>query len=103
MSGTGNKQVIIEVKELSFEKDQFVDDLLRYLSEQLPQIEISRNGNELEAITPLNLSKRALRLRLKKFLYQKKLHDQYRPISYRKENKDGYMIKKKKIVELSYY
>jgi len=103
MSTIGTKEIIVEVKELSFEKDQLVADLLRFLAEQLPQIDITRNGNELEVKMPAKISKRALRLRLRKFLYQKGLYDQYRPISFKKVDIDGYTIKKKKAVELSYY
>ncbi|MFX0056876.1 MAG: 60S ribosomal protein L22 [Candidatus Hodarchaeota archaeon] len=103
MSNFETKQLIIEVKELSFEKDQHVTDLLRFLTEQLPQIEISRNGNEIEVNMPEKLSRRALKLRIKKFLYQKGLNDKFRPISYKKLDSDGYMVKRKKIVELTYY
>ena len=103
MSDSETKQLIIELKELSFEKDQHADDLLRFLTEQLPQIEVSRNGNQLEVIMPEKLSKRAVRLRIKKFLYQKGLHDKFRPISYKTIDYDGYMVKRKKVIELTYY
>ena len=73
MSKVDTKEIIINIKDLSIEKEQYVDDLLRFLEEQLPQIELSRNGNELEIVMPLKLSKRAIKLRLKKFLYRKKL------------------------------
>ena len=103
MSDFETKQLIIEVKELSFEKDQHVTDLERFLTEQLPQIEISRNGNELEVKMPIKLSKRVLKLRIKKFLYQKNLNDKFRPISYKKIDSNGYMVKRKKVIELTYY
>lgn len=103
MSYFETKQLIIEVKELSFEKDQHVNDLERFLTEQLPQIEISRNGNELEVKMPIKLSKRVLKLRIKKFLYQKGLNDKFRPISYKKIDSNGYMVKRKKVIELTYY
>ncbi|MFW9936660.1 MAG: hypothetical protein ACFFD5_03370 [Candidatus Thorarchaeota archaeon] len=103
MSYSETKQLIIEVKELSFEKDQHVTDLERFLTEQLPQIEIARNGNELELKMPKRLSKRVVKLRIKKFLYQKGINDKFRPISYKKVDSDGYMVKRKKVIELSYY
>jgi len=103
MSDFETKHLIIEVKELSFEKDQHINDLERFLTEQLPQIEISRNGNELEVKMPIKLSKRVLKLRIKKFLYQKGLNDKFRPISYKKIDSNGYMVKRKKVIELTYY
>ena len=42
MSENDTKELTIEVKDLSIEKEQHVDDLLRFLEEQLPQIDISR-------------------------------------------------------------
>jgi len=103
MSNSETKQLIIEVKELSFEKDQHVTDLERFLTEQLPQIEIARNGNELELNMPKKLSQRIVKLRIKKFLYQKGINDKFRPISYKKVDAKGYMVKRKKIIELTYY
>ena len=103
MSEVYNKELIIYIKDLSIEKEQYVDDLLRFLEEQLPQIELNRNGNELEIVMPLKLSKRAVKLRLKKFLYRKNLHEKYRPISYNTSDNQGYRIKEKKVLELTYY
>ena len=103
MSKEVTKKLVVEVKELSIEKDQHVSDLLRFLTEHLSQIEIERTGNELTIELPSQMSKRAIRLRLKKFLYQKKLDDKFRPISYKTAEKNGYKIKEKKIIELSYY
>ena len=60
-------------------------------------------GNEIEIMVPIQTSKRVIRLRLKKFLYKKNLDEDYRPISYKDAQKDGYMVKKKKIYEFTYY
>ena len=98
-----SKQLFINIKDLSFRSDHFVDDLIRYLSEALPQINIIRNVNELELEVPINLSKRIIRLRIRKYLYRKRLDGDFRPISYIDPEKDGYIIKEKKIVEFTYY
>ena len=103
MSEVDTKELIINIKDLSILKEQYVDDLLRFLEEQLPQIELSRNGNQLEIVMPIKLSKRAIKLRLKKFLYRKNLNEKYRPISYNTSDNQGYMIKEKKVLELTYY
>ena len=59
----------INIKDLSFKSEHFVIDLMRYLSEALPQINVVRYGNDLEIETPSTLSKRAIKLRIKKYLY----------------------------------
>ncbi|MFX0076151.1 MAG: 60S ribosomal protein L22 [Candidatus Hermodarchaeota archaeon] len=103
MSENGTKELTIEVKDLSIEKDQYVEDLLRFLEEQLPQIEISRSGNEVDVIMPSDMSKRAIKLRLKKFLHRRNLSEKFRPISYKTSDNQGYMIKEKRALELTYY
>lgn len=107
MSEGSTKKVIIVVKELvlaaKIGKDQHADDLLRFLAEQLPQIEATRDGNEIEIVMPIKMAKKTLKLRLKKFLHQKNLYNEFRPILYRTSEIDGYLIKRRKILELSYY
>lgn len=97
------KSFIINVKDLSFKSEQHVLDLIRFLSEALPQITLDRNGNEINVEMPIKLSKRALRLRIKKFLYKKGLYNDFRPISYKTAEAEGYTVKEKKIIELTYY
>ncbi|KKK54152.1 hypothetical protein LCGC14_3087620, partial [marine sediment metagenome] len=80
-----------------------VIDLIRFLSEALPQITLNRQGKKIEVEMPIKLSKRALRLRIKKFLYKKGLHEDFRPISYKSSDIEGYTIKEKKVIQLSYY
>jgi hypothetical protein len=103
MSQDESKELTINVKDLSFKNDQHVEDLVRFLAELLPQINITRDGNEVEVLMPEKLSKRVLKLRIKKFLYKKGLSKDFRPISLKSEDKEGYTIKEKKIIDLSYY
>ena len=98
-----NKSFIINVKDLSFKSEQHVLDLVRFLSEALPQINLNRNGNDIDVEMPNKLSKRALRLRIKKFLHKKGLYNDFRPIAYKTADAEGYIVKEKKIIELSYY
>ncbi|MFX1567182.1 MAG: hypothetical protein ACFFCV_02310 [Promethearchaeota archaeon] len=98
-----NKSFMINVKDLSFKNEQHVLDLIRFLSEALPQITLNRNGNDLSVEMPNKISKRALRLRIKKFLHKKGLYNDFRPISYKTTENEGYIVKEKKMVELSYY
>ncbi len=98
-----SKQIFINIKDLSFRSEQTVVDFIRFLSEALPQLQITRDGFSLEIMAPLKMSKRVIKLRIKKFLYKKGIQGEYRPISMRDVDKDGYVVKEKKIIEFSYY
>lgn len=97
------KTLTIGIKDLSFRHDQYVLDLIRFIAEALPQTRVARNGNSIEIEAPESLSKRVIKLRIKKFLYKKGLDGEYRPISLNNTDLKGYVIKEKKIVELDYY
>ncbi|MBY9014622.1 MAG: hypothetical protein KGD68_02925 [Candidatus Lokiarchaeota archaeon] len=103
MSEDNTKELTIDVKDLSLEKEQYIEDLLRFLEEQLPQIEISRSGNNIELIVPSKISNKVIKLRIKKFLHRKNLTEKYRPISYNTSDIKGFRIKEKRSLELSYY
>ena len=103
MTEVNNKAIIVNVKDLSFKNEELVLDLIRFLSEALPHITLNRNGNDIDIEMPKKLSKRAIRLRIKKFLYRKGLHEEFRPISFKTANNEGYTVKEKKAIQLSYY
>ena len=52
---------------------------------------------------PQDMSIRTIKLRLKKFLHRKNLSEKFRPISYKTSDNQGYMIKERRILELTYY
>ena len=97
------KTLYVNVKDLSFKSEQYIDDLMQFIVEQIPHLDVNREGNELEITMPSDLSKRAIKLRIKKFLYKKDLKDDYRPIAYREDERDGYTIKERKKFEFTYY
>ncbi|MBD3255209.1 MAG: hypothetical protein GF383_08960 [Candidatus Lokiarchaeota archaeon] len=102
MSAT-TKQLFVNIKDLSFKSEQLVTDLNRFLTEALPQISITRNGNEFEVKVSSDFSNRILKLRIKKFLHKKEINNDFRPISYNDPEKDGYIVKERRIVEIPYY
>jgi len=103
LSEDNTKELTIDVKDLSIEKEQYIEDLLRFLEEQLPQIELSRSGNSIELIIPSKMSNRVIKLRIKKYLHRKNLTEKFRPISYTTSDIKGYRIKEKRSLKLSYY
>jgi hypothetical protein len=103
MSKEESKTIIVTIKASAKWKDEFTNDLMRSITEMLPNIEISRRGGELVIQAPLKFSKRTIKLRIKKFLYQKLLKDEFRVISYNTSENEGYMVIERKVIELSYY
>ncbi|MFX1365535.1 MAG: hypothetical protein ACFFCE_06040 [Promethearchaeota archaeon] len=97
------KSIVIKAKDLGYKGLEYIDDLVRFLSEVLPQITLERNGDNINIVMPNKLSKRAVKLRIKKFLHKKGLYGDFRPISYKNPDAEGYIVKEKKIIELSYY
>lgn len=93
------KTIYINVKDLSFKSEEHIENLTRFLAEQIPQLGINHEGNEIEVIMPADLSKRAIKLRIKKFLYKNNLKEDYRPIALR----NGFAIKERKKFEFTYY
>lgn len=84
-------------------KEDYTNELTRLISEMLPLVNVNKNGNQLEIETPNKFSKRILKLRIKKFLHQKNLKEDFRVVSYNTSEIEGYQIIEKKIIELSYY
>lgn len=84
-------------------KEDYTNELTRLISEMLPLVNVNKNGNQLEIVTPNKFSKRTLKLRIKKFLHQKNLKEDFRVVSYNTSEIEGYQIIEKKIIELSYY
>ena len=97
------KNYIVEAKELGYKSNQLIEDLIRFLSEALPKLKFTLNGSNIEIEMPKKLSKRAIRLRIKKFLYKKGIDNEFRPISIISADKEGYIVKEKKSLELTYY
>ena len=97
------RKIYLKVNDLSYKDDSLVVDLVRFLQEKLASIQIERNGNELEISAPLSMPKKTIKLRIRKFLYKNNLKENFRPISYKIDEKDGYEIHEKKQVEFTYY
>ncbi|MHA1195742.1 MAG: hypothetical protein ACTSRH_08685 [Promethearchaeota archaeon] len=97
------KKLFVKIKTHPKWKDEYTNELARALEEMIPQLEISRSGNELEISAPLSTSKSAIKLRLKKFLHKKKLTGTFRPISQKTDDQEGFLIIEKKTAELAYY
>lgn len=97
------RKVFIKVRDLSIRDQSHILDLSRFLQEKLAGILIREDGDTLEITAPASMSKRIIRLRIRKFLYKNNLNDDFRPISYLDDEKDGYEIHEKKKVGLTYY
>jgi len=99
--------IIVEANELNYKKgfsgNELIEGLARFLAEALPKLKITLNGTNVEIEKPQSLSKRAIKLRIKKYLYKKGIDNDYRAIAIVSQDKEGYIVKEKKTLELTYY
>lgn len=88
------KELFVDAEQLAYDKDEYVNDLGRFLNEHLG-FEVVRTGNKLKVLADPDFSKRALKTRIKKFLYITDLKLRYRPIAVNGEP-DAYQIHRRK-------
>ncbi len=91
----------IIAEDLSKKKGQFFEDLVTFLEEKLPRFtSIKIEGSDIVVSTDSperNFSKRTLRLFVRKHLHKARLKGELKIIA---GDKDEYIIKKKKGIEL---
>ncbi len=71
----------IDAEHLAIEASNLVDDLGKFLAGKITSSKVEREGNRLSVKVPKGISKRALRLKITKFLHQANTAAEYRPIA----------------------
>ena len=74
-------QYIIDAEHLAIESSGLVDDLGKFLASKIPSSKVERESNRLNVKVPKGFTKRALRLKIRKFLHQANTAAEYRPIA----------------------
>jgi hypothetical protein len=82
----------IDISNLSLTKEKYIDQIRRYIQEQLPTGEVNKSGNFLNITVPESITKRMVRMRVNKIMYQTGLKGTYRLVSIIKGDGNGYMI-----------
>ncbi len=71
----------IDAEHLAIEASGLVDDLGKFLASKIPSSKVERDSNRLSIKVPKGFTKRALRLKITKFLHQANTAAEYRPIA----------------------
>ncbi len=71
----------IDAEHLAIEASGLVDDLGKFLAGKIASSKVERESNRLSLKVPKGFSKRALRLKITKFLHQANTAAEYRPIA----------------------
>ena len=81
----------VDVAKFSLGKEKYVDNLSQFLQEHVQDCKCEKSGNVLKLSTPANITKRMVRLRLERFIYQAGLKNSYRAIA-KAGNPSAYQI-----------
>ena len=83
---------IVDVAKLGLKKDKYIEQAKQYVEENIVNSKVSKDGNTLNVNVPKPVSKKMLKLRLNKFLYNAGLKEDFRLISLVSEKGNGFQI-----------
>ena len=73
-------------------KEKYIGQLMQFLDEQITGAKSTKDGNLITVSLPTTISKKMLKLRINKFLYQAGLKTDYRLIALAKKDVSGFRI-----------
>ena len=84
---------VIECEKFKFRDEKFVDQLAQFLEEKISDSKIKIDGDNINVELPDTWTKKMMKLRAQKFLYQAGLDSSYRFVSLVKSKAgEGYMV-----------
>ena len=85
-------EYIVDTAKLGLKKEKYIDQTRQYVEENIANSKVSKNGSILNINVPKNVSKKMLKLRLNKYLYNAGLKEDFRLISLVSEKGNGFQI-----------
>lgn len=83
----------LDVSKIStLKKANYTEQIMQYLDENIPTSEISKEGNVVKINVPISLSKKFLKLRIKKYIYQAGLKDEFKIVALPKGEVPGFQV-----------
>lgn len=73
-------------------KEKHIEQIMQYLEENVPDSKISKDGNLVKIEVPISISKKVLKLRIKKYIYQAGLKDEFKLVALPKGETSGFQI-----------
>ncbi|MHA1672114.1 MAG: 60S ribosomal protein L22 [Promethearchaeota archaeon] len=82
----------LDVSKISVLKEKYIEQIMQYLEENVTSSEIAKEGNKVNINVPSSISKKFLKLRIKKYLYQAGLKDEFKIVALPKGEVSGFQI-----------
>jgi len=83
------RDFLVDVSKFSM---KHVDSLSQYITEQVKETSVAKEGNTLSLKVPQTVEKRLLRFRINKFLYASGLKNSYKCVDWLGGNGEGYQL-----------
>jgi len=74
-------ECLVDAEKLTLEREELLDELVEFLKLKLPEFNIEREGNNIVIKSENEVSKRRIRLFLKKFLHKNELDKNFKAVS----------------------
>jgi len=74
-------ECLVDVEKLTLEHENLLDELVEFLKSKLSEFDIEREGNNIIIRSENEVSKRKIRLFLKKFLHKNELDKDFKTVS----------------------
>ncbi|WP_457559673.1 hypothetical protein [Candidatus Harpocratesius sp.] len=82
----------LDVSKISAMKEKHIEQIMQYLEENVPDSKITKDGNLVKIEVPISISKKVLKLRIKKYIYQAGLKDEFKIVALPKGETSGFKI-----------
>jgi len=74
-------ECLIDVEKLASKNETLTDELIEFLKLKFPEFEVEKEGNNVIVKSEGKVSKRKIRLYLKKFLHKNELSEEFKAVS----------------------
>ncbi len=74
-------ECLVDAEKLTLEREELLNELVEFLKLKLPEFNIEREGNNITIRSENEVSKRKIRLFLKKFLHKNELDKSFKAVS----------------------
>ncbi|TFH29257.1 MAG: hypothetical protein E4G98_04155 [Promethearchaeota archaeon] len=82
----------LDVSKISVLKEKYIEQVMQFLEEKISASEIAKEGNMVNINVPTSISKKFLKLRIKKYLYQAGLKSEFKIVALPKGEASGFQI-----------
>lgn len=82
----------LDVSKISGTKEKHIEQLMQYVEESITDSKLSKDGNTVKIEVPPSISKKVIKLRVKKYLYQAGLKEEFKVVALPKGEVPGFQI-----------